>query len=635
MKPFVSREITTPLALYTAACMVRDLAGSEIIFTCDSNWNSACLEILYVPQLQEPELRRAVPYSIAMVWPRIRNRDILCPLGCCAVVLLLVLIAYPFADAGFNDDWSYAQIALIFAKTGHVHYNGWTWASLVFQTVWGALWIRIFGFSFNVLRAATLPFSLGFVWLVYALGRKAGLRRELACFGALAVGTSPWYIPLAASFMSDIYGCFFTALCLCAAIRSAESAEGRSAAVWLWVLAISGILGGSDRQIVWAAPVALIPYLLWVRRSDRRFWLQAILAYTVCLTSLAALTVYFMPAYAPLYSIGTQTTGAILRNSLVTSAGLASLFLASVQMALPCFLCFAPFWGDVGRLRRIAGMIGLSGVISFALVCAVGGTGIFPFARSVLSEYGVLSRGVDALGYRPVLLAPAIRFALSMLVVFVGLAFCSLVGHAHAGIARSRLVVFALVPALYVPLLIPGTMARHVHDRYMLPLVPILVLVVLLHFQCRGRRIPLAAWAGLVILAAWGVTATHDYAAALRTRVEVAQCLQRRGVPRSRISAGYEYDGWTELQLSGTIGAPHGSRWNYSNRFWFWNYTRALDPEYVISDSQVENQSSENLLKVGFIAWTPPFRRAVIARKRKDLPETSTCSINVPCVLPQ
>src|SRR3954454_9212634 len=121
------------------------------------------------------------------------------PIICCLVTLFCVLIAYPFAATGFNDDWSYSQVALKFAETGHLRYNGWGPAMQLFQALWGAGWIRLFGFSFDLLRLVTLPFSLGFVWLTYALGRKAGLRPDLACFGALVVGTCPLYIPLAAS----------------------------------------------------------------------------------------------------------------------------------------------------------------------------------------------------------------------------------------------------------------------------------------------------------------------------------------------------------------------------------------------------------------------------------------------------
>ncbi|HXJ39245.1 MAG TPA: hypothetical protein VNH18_08190, partial [Bryobacteraceae bacterium] len=107
------------------------------------------------------------------------------PILSCAIVLGCIAIAKPFANCAFNDDWSYSHVALQFAQTGRFHYNGWGSPTILFQTLWGAAWIRLFGFSFDVLRAATIPFALGFVVLVYALGRKVGLTRGLALFAAI------------------------------------------------------------------------------------------------------------------------------------------------------------------------------------------------------------------------------------------------------------------------------------------------------------------------------------------------------------------------------------------------------------------------------------------------------------------
>ncbi len=268
---------------------------------------------------------------------------------CVSIPLLCILAAWPFADAGFNDDWSYSDIALRFAETGHFHFNGWLWATVLFQMLWGAAWIRLFGFSFDLLRIITLPFALGFVWLVYALGREAGLRRDLACFGALVVGTSPLYLPLAASFMTDVYGCFFVSLCLFAAIRSAEAKNSKSAVIWMWVLAISGIIGGSDRQTVWVAPLMLIPYLIWIRRTDRRFSIQATAAYAICICSLAVIVHRYMPPYTPLQISREQGLSLLAHRMLPGLGRLNGFFLASLQSIFPALLCFAPLWK---RLKR-------------------------------------------------------------------------------------------------------------------------------------------------------------------------------------------------------------------------------------------------------------------------------------------
>src|SRR4051812_18592736 len=88
---------------------------------------------------------------------RSRTSESVYPLACCAVTLLCVLLAQPYAGTGFNDDWSYSRVALELAQTGRVHYNGWGPAMQLFQAAWGAAWIRLFGFSFDLLRIITIP----------------------------------------------------------------------------------------------------------------------------------------------------------------------------------------------------------------------------------------------------------------------------------------------------------------------------------------------------------------------------------------------------------------------------------------------------------------------------------------------
>ena len=190
------------------------------------------------------------PTKFRVSWLSPHARESVCAAACCALVLLCVLVANPFVNAAFDDDWSYSHVALRFAETGGLHYNGWGSPTLLFQAIWGGLWIRVFGFSFNLLRLATLPFSLGFVWIVYALGRKIGLRCDLAWFGALALGTSPLFLPVAASFMTEAYACFFTTLCVYAAICSAEARGSCSAILWALGIGCFRPSRGADRQTV-------------------------------------------------------------------------------------------------------------------------------------------------------------------------------------------------------------------------------------------------------------------------------------------------------------------------------------------------------------------------------------------------
>jgi hypothetical protein len=444
------------------------------------------------------------------------------------------------------------------------------------------------------------------------------------------VGTSPLYLPLAASFMTEPYSCFFTALCLYAAICSAEAVSNRLAIFWIWVLAISGILGGSERQSVWSVPFALIPYLFWIRRSDRRFSLHATATFLVCAGLLAFLVSRFTQPYPGLDLSREGAAEVIVQNVIPGSGRMLGLLLACFQVVWPALLCFVPFWRN-SKSSKVLGIILVSGAL--VVVSILSGGGAAPFASSVLSGYGLLPLGGDALGYRPVLLGPALRIALGISIVFSGLFF--LFGTSQPSqLPKIHKTIFLISSCAYVPLLIPGAITGLTHDRYVLPLIPALVIFVLSRFQTQGRSVPAAGWTCLIVLATYGIVVAHDYASAARARVEAAQRLESRGIPRNRISAGFEYDAWTQLLAAGRISPIRYHdlmEWNNTNRFWFWNYATALDPEYVAVSSRASDRANGMLPKVAFNTWTMPFRRTVIVRRRGNLPTSKVCRDAQPC----
>jgi hypothetical protein len=551
---------------------------------------------------------------------------LLYPFLCCAAVLLCTLVAWPFADSAFNDDWSYSHLALKLSETGQMHYNGWGVPTALFQSLWGAVWIRVFGFSFDVLRIATLPFAVGFVLLVYALGRKVELHNTLALFGALTVGTSPLFLPFASSFMTEAYACFFITLCLYAAICSIEASTRTSATGWLWILTFSGILGGSNRQTVWIAPLVLIPYILWARCFERGFLRHAVAAFVICVSSLLFITQWFAPPQSPLRVVPSAVPDLILHQSFPAFGLVLSSLLTCMLVALPALLCFAPSWKKMGSVR-IMGLSIASAAVVIALALVLGSFGLAPFRGNIFSPFGVLEQAEDALGFRvawPIWL----RIIVTLLVVFSGLAFWAI---AKGKIKKQRypvpMAVFAIFTGVYLLLLFPAALVGLAQDRYVLPLIPPLTIFILLQLQSPVRRIPTVAWACLLALAGYSVAATHDYCSSLRARALAARSLEDRGISRGRISAGFEYDGWTQLQLTGRINTPmpgdHIQR-DVADQFWFWTYTKALRPEYVASYTGPSEPEGNAVVRIPFSTWIPPFHRWVIICRRAELLHASS-----------
>lgn len=141
-----------------------------------------------------------------------------------AVVVACILCSLPYAEMGFIDDWSYVKTAFEYARTGHFVYNGWATAMLGWQVPWGALFAKMFGYTFSAVRASMLPVALASVWLFFALLVRFGITRHNAVFGALMLGLSPLFVPLAASYMTDVSGL----------LGLSNNAKLKQPVVWPW-----------------------------------------------------------------------------------------------------------------------------------------------------------------------------------------------------------------------------------------------------------------------------------------------------------------------------------------------------------------------------------------------------------------
>jgi hypothetical protein len=533
------------------------------------------------------------------------------PALCCAGLLLCILLANPFNEAGFDDDWSYARVAMKLAQTGKMHYNGWGSPILLFQSFWAVPWIKAFGFSFPVLQAAMVPVSMGFILLVYATGRAIGLSPELSAFASLATGTSPLFLPLAASFMTDSPGCFFIMLSIYSAIRSVQAEESRGAARWLWVLALAGLMGGANRQIVWVAPIVLIPYLVWARRVDAGFRAQAIAAYAGSAIAIFVIIHFLSQPYGPL-QLSHEEFVSLLRHETVKAASLvASLILVSVLASIPAFCCLASLVKRVNPAWLLACILALTAG-TFAIIIVTGL--VAPYGNCVLSWAGIVTEGQGWFRTKPASLAPWMRIGLSGLVnfcIFVSIYWIvqnrrSLSAKPHGPI----LSIFAVFSIGYMALILPGSLLGFAWDRYMLPIAPLVMLVILHQFARYRRHIPAAAWCCLLVFSCYGIATTHDYFAALRARVAAAHALERTGIGRDRVSVGFEYDGWTELERSEYVTVLQYQDLfadDHAKGFWFtfWNHTPNLRPDFVILNQAFPKPAQGGELKVDFRAWMP------------------------------
>lgn len=227
----------------------------------------------------------------------------------CALTFLACLgVAWPVAKMAFDDDWSYIKTAEVFARTGHIVYNGWSVEPLGWMAAWGAVFIQLFGFSFMVVKLSSLPLAVATLLLFYAVLIRFEITPGNAVIGTLTLGLSPVFMPLSASFMTDIPGLFVIVLCLYCCQRAVRAGGDGAAMAWLALAAATNVVGGTARQVAWLGVLVMVPCTGWLLRERRKVlatasgavaggdWRGGVLHALVCATAVFGADVDFSEA---------------------------------------------------------------------------------------------------------------------------------------------------------------------------------------------------------------------------------------------------------------------------------------------------------------------------------------------------
>ena len=337
-------------------------------------------------------------------------------LGCALSLLLCVPLVKPWLDMGTIDDVSYTRSAQLLAETGHIIYNGWAAPILGWHLYWGALFIKLFGFSFNVTRLSTLPVAMAAAFLSQRSMVRAGLTEWNATLATLTISLSPLFLPLTFSYMTDMGGYFVLVLCFYACLRTLQAETDRQACCWIAFAAISNAVGGTIRQTGWLGLLVIIPPTLWLVRERKKVLLCGVVSLVLGLGIMAGVMDWYK--HQPRIMSEPVWRGPLtkdkLRNTIRTIA--RTLFDAPVFL-LPVLLPFFPKlrWRERHAwLTVLAGGIAISALL--LLIQHQPPVWLEPTIGNYVTERGVLT-GTRVHGWRPVLLGDGVRFVLSVLVI--------------------------------------------------------------------------------------------------------------------------------------------------------------------------------------------------------------------------
>jgi len=255
-----------------------------------------------------------------------------------------------------------------------------------------------------------------------------------------------------------------------------------------------------------------------------------------------------------------------------------------------------------------------------------------PWLGNMFTAFGPLFPGEDIWGTKPVVIPPAVQIVLGLLVCASAAAAAGFLWQSlqDGGSLlrqkldaqwerRSAVLVLALasLPFVvgYAGVLVVRSLALPNFDRYLADVVAFPALLAAWFWQ----RAPLhrhaaAGWVAAALLAAFGAAATHDIFATDRARMAAADWVTGHDVPRRCLTAGYEYDGETQLFAQGKVIDDPGALKLRPIGFWFFEWTPAIDPcMYVVLSREPKLGPVES--QVSYTAWLPPHRRQILVQR--------------------
>jgi hypothetical protein len=566
-------------------------------------------------------------------------------LVCALVLLTCALLVRPFVEIGVSDDFSYARSAQLLAQTGHIVYNGFANPILGWQLYLGALFIKLFGFSFTSLRISMLALSCVTAYLLHRVMMNFGLSAWNATLGTLTVMLSPVWLVLTVVFMTDVPGLFSILLCTYACQRAILSRSDETALAWLCFAGLTNIVGGTARQIAWLGVLIIVPSTAWLLRRRKGMFASGVVLWIVGILSIEACLHWFLrqpyslPEKLINGPIGFSRLGNILRTILRI---LPSLPL----IALPVMMLFPFGLRDLSRRARTRTVLTIcvASAICLALTFALLDRGFRPvkFLPPWLGYdwtiYGVMQTpGGEIAGHNAVVLLPAYQVLLMLGVVVTAICLGAhlllrvrsgeeKMQHGHAACLTWKETWTLLLPfaAAYFALLLPRATESVAFDRYVMPLAIVLI-IVLLRYAQDTFAYP-AYWLSaftLFLFTAYAVAGTHDRFAFERARLAAAREVTDSGIPRTSLEGGFEYDGWTQITTEGYIDDPrllHGYHAFKREPALpchdsFFSLVPAVQPKYQLAFTPQGCFSPSSFAPVTFHTWMPPFTRQVYIQK--------------------
>jgi 4-amino-4-deoxy-L-arabinose transferase-like glycosyltransferase len=474
-------------------------------------------------------------------WIGKQAKEFLPAVACGLALLVVILLAHPGGEVPASDDVSFIHSAQVLAQTGRIAYNGFVAPILGWQLYWAAAFLRLFGDSLQTARLSMSVLAVLTAFFCQRTLRRAGISSWNASVGTLTLVLSPMFAMISVTFMTDVPACFAMLVCVYACMRALQAQATAAAAGWIVFAALSNALLGTTRQTAWMGFLLIVPAALWMLRR-RRTVLVAGAASVLVSAVLAGAILYWFQQHPYIIVEGVLPPFFLWHFVFESLIAAIAFPLALTLFLLPILVVFLPALMSRRLPWPVYTMVGM-----FALGAVV-------FCRK--QNIGYWAAPYVGLSFIwPFGLGVSLGFTVMVVLCWLGLAAAVLtretnVADLPAAISppyraslpyRSLLTLLLPFAVVYTGFTVERAGFTALWDRYTLPLLLVLLILLLRFYQDRGHRnLPVIALIAALCYGGVAAAITHDDFVVRRARLAMTELTVSDHVyaPRMRLPKG-------------------------------------------------------------------------------------------------
>jgi hypothetical protein len=427
----------------------------------------------------------------------------------------------------------------VFRLTGEIRFPGFTETMPVAQVIYGAAWESIFGASGASLDLANAFLGIIGAWLMYTLATRCGARwwQSLAAAGLLMC--NPCYLFLSFSFMSEIS---FLAALLGSHLAFAN-AVGKRRIPFLWISAGLALIAFAVRPFGGAAILGAVGAMLIYdqrrlprSRAEMARLASMLMPFAFALFGCALIWIWLTVWRPPPWKLvrNTNLMAHIFEVPLTDYLRMGIigplLYLGAVLSPLALLRVASK---DIGRALALGGAIFLATV----LLMHIGNPHPSTPEMSCFGGWSnalILRAGSNRFEWES-----GWRYVVALLgsIGGTGLIFAAIDVIPQLTRASAAVIITA---AIYWAAMIP---LWFFNDRYFLVLVPAGALILALAPLPGNVPIKVAALAMTAVMGLMSLGGAYSYQRGLAAMVAARDVLEKSGIARADIDAGYELNG--------------------------------------------------------------------------------------------